>query len=308
MSSDPRVFHPPRRPGLIFHAGVIILLAAGGLGGLWGISKAVLGPSFILLLLPVVLAFLGIPVFAYFFQALHRSEYILERDGIRLIWGLRVEEIPMDRVLWIKPASDLENHPPLPLLCWPGAVFGKRPGKNGISVEYFASRKAPLLLIGVPDRIFAISPEDPKEFLKVYHRMNELGSLSPIPARSAYPSLLWNRYWSDLPARILLLTGILLSLALVIAVISVIPFRGEISLRPAMPGPERRMVPSVQLIILPLISSVFFTIDLLVGLFFYRRSVSGISQAQLKGMAYVLWTAGAVTPLIFLIGVIFIIM
>jgi hypothetical protein len=55
----------------------------------------------------------------------------------------------------------------------------------------------------------------------------------------------------------------------------------------------------VQLLLLPVLNALCLGVDLLGGLFFYRKPESQV-------FAYVLWGSGVVTSLLFLIAVFFI--
>ena len=223
----------------------------------------------------------------------------MERDGFRLLWGLRGEDIPMNRVLWVSMA-DTPDHPLLkPRLRWPGCVLGRRRQPDGTIVEFMAARSKPLTLISTPGRVFALSPQDPLAFMQAYQRLSELGSLTSIAPRSYYPNFLLARLWADLRARTLVLAGFALSLALVIWVSLAIPGRAEIALRLTPAGAPLDPQPSIRLLLLPVLNGFFFSIDLLVGLYYYRKA-----ESQL--LAFLLWGSGVLTCLLFLGAVAFI--
>ena len=141
-----RQFYPPRRSGLIFHAGAILfLLAASGLG-LWQASSASIGPTFLIYLLPALISVPVIFLLAYRAYALFSASYQLERDGLRLRWGLRSEQIPMDALVWVGLARDFPQPAPLPMVHWPGAILGQRHLPDGRSAEYLAARSRDLVL------------------------------------------------------------------------------------------------------------------------------------------------------------------
>ncbi len=104
-------------------------------------------------------------------------------------WGFRAEDIPMPEILWIRLAEDLEEPIVLPRLRWPGAVLGVRRQSDVGDVEFMASESSDLMLIGTPERVYAISPGDRNVFLHAFQRQTEMGSLSPFAAFSAHPSL-----------------------------------------------------------------------------------------------------------------------
>jgi hypothetical protein len=303
------VFSPPRRIGLLFN--LLLMLLTLGIGG-WSISEASrtqVGPLFLLYLLLGLAAFGLAPVFAYRLRALLNASYELERNGIRLNWGLRAEEIPMDKVQWVNLASEMEPAVPLPVTRLPGSVLGTRRTEAGIPVEFFAASTSNLVLIAIQERVFAISPEDPQAFLETFENLAQMGCLSPIPARSISPSFLLARFWKDRPARTLVLSGAGLNLALLIWVTLIIPNYDQISLDLTADGLPLDFVPSIQILLLPAVNLVFFGIDFLLGLFFFRRA-NPVGQDggshQAKILAYLLWFTGLVTVVLFLGAVYFI--
>lgn len=304
-STEEFAFYPPRRAGTLFLLGLILVLIGVAAYGLYRASQAQIGPSFILSLLPAMLAVVLVPFLAYRLYCLQASSYILERDGLRLRWGLRGEQIPMSEILWVSRLSDYRGTLPLPVLRLPGAVVGVRqmhtaPRPNAPRlVEFMASETRNLILIGVADRIFAVSPGDPASFLFDYQRLTELGSLTPLAGRSVYPTFLLGRVWRALPARLILLTSLALSLILTIWVVLAIPAHAQVHLGFYPDGSPGDLTPAMQLLLLPVLNSILVLFDLVAGLFFFRRE-------ETQYLSYLLWGAGALAPLLFLIGVFFI--
>ena len=293
------VFLPDRRRGILYQAAVMLLLIVLGTQGLWQASRASIGPSFVISLIPLIIAALGLPLLAYRVYALQTAYYAVQREGLRLRWGLRVEEIPITAILWVHPQEEIKENLLFPWLRWPGALLGTRPTPGLGNVEYLASRTRGLVCIGTAERIYAISPREPAEFLRHFHRLTELGSLAPLPARSVYPALLLRRVWASRPARLLLVAGFLLSLALLVLASLAIPSRAEVHLGFHADGSPGDLVPVVQLLLLPVLNSIFFIIDLLLGLFLFRRESS-------QPLAYLAWGMGAILPLLFAAGIFFI--
>jgi hypothetical protein len=296
---DEFAFRPDRRMGLIFHIAGILLFTLASLFGLWQASQASIGLMFMVYLLPVLAAVIILPVLAYRVYALQTAVYILEREGIRVRWGLRSEDIPMDDVLWVHPVNELSARLPLPALSMPGAVLGKRHLAVGGEVEFLAGNFRDMLYIATPGGGIVISPAAPDRFLESFERFTEMGSLSPLPARSIYPTFLLARVWSSKLARVLLLTCISLGLALLVWVSLSIQGRSEVHLGFQPDGSPGGLVPAVQLMLLPILNSFFFLVALFLGMLFFRREDS-------RPMAYVLWLSSALTNLLFLMAVYFI--
>lgn len=293
------VFQPVRRAGLIFQAIVLAICISAGLAGFWQAFQARIGPAFLLWLLPVLAAFVIVPVLAYRFYALQHATYTLGREGVRLRWGLRAEEIPMASILWVNPAAELSTALPLPRLHWPGAVLGHRHLHGAGEVEFMASSTKDLVVIATTGKYYAISPETAENFTLAFQRCIEMGSLSPLPARSVYPTLLLVRVWQSRPARALLFGGTLLSMALLVWVSLAIPGREQVIFG-FRPGNQRGdLVPAVRLLLLPVLNTFFFLSDFFLGLFYFRRE-------ERQSISYIVWGAGLLTPLLFLIAVWFI--
>ncbi len=296
MMETRTTFYPPQRVGILFQILLILLLTAFAVYGLVQTIYASIGPMLIVYLFPSFVAGFFVPILAYRIYALRSAAYTLEREGVHLRWGLRVEDIPIDHIQWVHTAEELTVPLPFPRLRWPGSLVGVRRTGEKVDVEYMASTSSGLVLIGTVDGIYAISPANPQNFLNTFTQVMEMGSLAPIPARSVYPTVLMRRVWNSLPARWLILGGGLFSLVLLVWTSLVIPTHEQIFFGFAPADLAAAPVPSSRLLLLPILSSSFFLVDFLMGLFFFRREES-------QPLSFLLWGAGALLPLLFLIGV-----
>jgi hypothetical protein len=295
VPKDEAVFSPPVRLGLAVYGTAAAGLTAAGVLGLIRAANADIGLVFLAYLAPALAAVILAPVAAYRAYSLFSASYILQRDGIRLRWGLRQEDIPMDSILWVRPATSVEAQVPLSLLRLTGALPGMRILPELGPVEFLAAGSGTIIFIATKERVFAISPRDPEGFIQEYRHYAERGSLSPLAARSVYPSFLISRVWASLPARYLIVAGFSLSLVLLVLVSLTIPERTQISLGLRMDGSPRDMVPSVRLMLLPVLNGLVYLLDLLLGLFFFWKEES-------RPYAYLMWGGGAVTPVLFLVA------
>jgi hypothetical protein len=297
---DSLSFYPPHRLGLISQIIAILLLIIIGALGLWMTVRSPIGPGFLLYLIPVSLAFILIPLVSYRAYALWRAYYLLERDGIYLRWGLREEVIPMDSVTWVRMEQELGTNLPRPWFRWPGAILGSRALPDGTRVEYLAAQSNQLILVSSADRLFAISPSNPEEFMLTYHRFAELGSLTPLTGHSVYPANLLRRIWAAPYARYLLLAGLLASIIVLVLVSLYIPALTTISLRLTQDGSPTEKLPSVYMLLLPVLNGVIFFANTVLGLYLFRSD-------EQRTLAYLLWGSGLFTALLFLAAVIFVI-
>jgi hypothetical protein len=166
-------------------------------------------------------------------------------------------------------------------------------------VEFLASDGASMLLIAAPHKVYAVSPEDTRGFMRAFQDAIELGSLSPLPAYSAEPAAFARRVWDDRIARGFLIAGLVLTVVLLVLVSLAVPGRAEVSLGFNSQGLPLEPVPGQQLLLLPVLGIFAFVADLFIGLFFYRRETE-------RPVAFVLWISSAVTPVLLILATLFI--
>lgn len=297
---DSLVFYPPYRTGLMVQITAILVWFAIGILGFWQAAQSPIGLEFLLYLIPVLLALVFIPLLGYRAYALWRASYSLDRDGIYLRWGLREEVIPMDVVAWVRSSKELGSDLPKPWFRWPGAVLGMRRLQEGTQVEYLAAQSKNIILIATDNRIFAISPDNREEFMFAYHRFAELGSLTPITPHSIYPANLLRRVWASPIARYLLLGGLITTLLLVVFVSLYVPSNPEVSLGFYPDQSPSEKVPSVYLLLLPMLNGIFYFANGVFGLYLFRAE-------ERQTLAYLLWGSGFLTTILFIIAVVFIV-
>jgi hypothetical protein len=261
--------------------------------------RAPLGLLFLLYLLGALFLAVPIPVLVYRLYALLRSYYELDRNGIRLQWGFRAEDIPMANVLWVQMMEDTDTPIILPRFRWPGAVLGSQVEEHLGPVEFIASEAESLLFIGTPEKVFAISPEEPSLFLQVFREKTELGSLAPFPPYSAYPRFLPLDIWRLSSIRIFLIICLVLSIALFVWVGLVVPELSTVSLRYSPTGEPLSPVSAGQLFLLPVANILLLIASYALSLYFFR-------QSENHPLIYVLWGNSTFTGLLFLAAVYFI--
>jgi hypothetical protein len=298
-TNEEYLFLPPRRRGGLILLGLIFLLAGSAALGLYQASRAQIGPVFLLSLLPILAAIVLIPWLGYQLYCLWTAQYSLERDGLRIRWGLRLLQIPMSAVQWVHGQAELTRPLPRPVFRLPGAVVGVRHLPPAERLEYLASESAGLVYVCVGEQIYGLSPRDPAGFLYTFQRLMELGSLTPLQPRSDYPSFLVARVWANRPARWMLVVSLVLSLALFAWVGLAIPGQAEFHLGFHPDGSPGDLAPAVQLFLLPVLNWMIVLFDFFLGLFFFRRE-------DTHYLSYLLWFNSALVPALFLVGLFFI--
>ena len=293
-------FPPDRRLGLFVHALLIAMLVAVSIFGLVNLSKAAVGLFFVLYLLLALLAFIPIPFLGYRAYALLRADYYIDRDSLAMLWGLRIEDIPLTDIEWVRPASDLTRPLLLPYLRLPGAILGTRRHPDLGLVEYIASNPRNLILIATSKRIFAISPRNAAGLVQTFARATEMGSLTPTEAKSIYPSFIITQAWDSPFARFLWISGILLNLGLIAWVSLLIPSLTQIPFGFNPFGTPNEIVSSSQLILLPLVSGLMFVVGITAGLYFYRWD-------RQRPLAFIVWGSSTLCAVLFILAVLFLV-
>jgi hypothetical protein len=289
-------FPPPKRRGLLIHVGIMAVLVIISVTGFNNLSRAEFGSGFVIWLLVALLGFAPVPFFGYRAYSLFRANYFLDRNSLALNWGLRLEDIPLNDIEWIRRVDDLTHPLKMPGFSLPGGILGLRRHPDLGVVEYLASESRKILLVATAKRIFAISPNNPDALMQTFARAVELGSLTPAEAKSAYPSFIITQAWEHGLVRFLWLSGSFLNIGLFIWVGTIIPLISRVSLG----FHQTESVPATQLIILPIVSLFLFIGGWLAGLYFYRWDKE-------RALAFVVWASGALTSLCFLVAVFFII-
>ena len=296
----PTDYPPPRQRGLNLHILLILVLSAilAVLATL--ASRQPPGLIFTGLIGLAVLAFIPIPILIYRLYSLARANYQLDRDQLTLTWGLRLEQIPVSDIEWVRPLSGMLRPFPLPFFRLPGALRGLRRHPDLGPIEFLASDEKSLLLVAASDKVFAISPADPAVFLQDIQHAIEMGSLSPALPRSVYPSFVVAQAWDSSLARYLWLAGFFVNIGLLAWVSLLAPSLGKVSLGFLPSGASRPTSHGLTLLLLPIVSILFYLAGWGTGLMIYR-------QEARRPMAFILWVSGLVSSLLFLLAVLFIV-
>jgi len=290
------VFRPLRRNGLLMLAGLALLSAGASGVCFWQLSIRQGEPSFIWLLLLAILLVSPLPWLVYNLYGLLSARYTLERDGLRLRWGLRREDIPLQDIEWMRNARELGFELPLPAVRLPGAVLGTRNVEGLGRVEFMASDVNELLLVATPQCVFVISPADQRAFERGFRRAIEMGSLSPMVAYSTQPVVFLRQMLADSGVRILLAVSAFFLIALLVVVALQLPGREVVSLGFDSQGLPREPASAQQLLLLPALGAVVLLIDIIAGMFLYHRWKQHL-------IAYLLWGSSGVVSILLIFAV-----
>ena len=286
-----QVFYPPRRNGLLIQGALILILTGAGGYFFYSAAQDVSGLDFLLHMLVSLVFFAPLPLFVYRLYALVNAAYGLGRDGLLIRWGLRREDIPLNRIEWIRPASELGFRLPLPWLRLPGGILGIRNVPELGRVEFVSSDIKHMLLVATPEKVYAISPQETNKFMTLFRKVNELGSLASIEPQSVYPKVLIGRVWEDRLARLLILSGFGIGLILLAVNAIAVPGLATITWIGGEGG-----APPERLLLLSILDGMIWIINLFAGIFLHRRS------GDLVIGSYILWGTAGLVGILLLVG------
>jgi len=291
-------FTPPRRKGYILYAGLtLILLGLSGFLLIFALDQQSSG-FFVLALLGAVIALVPIPFILYAIYALLRAKYNLNREGLKLRWGLRVLDIPMPDIEWVRIADASQPALPTPVWSFTGLMRGVRHSPDLGEVEFLASDKNRLVLVGTAAKVFAISPEKPNDFLRAFQSAVELGSITPLKPISNQAGTFFSAVFANRRARLLIILEAVLILALLVTVAVIIPSRPNITLGYQPAGLQSVSSPSDRLLLLPVLSLFALVADLSLGFFLFRTK-------RTRAVAYLILASGLIAPVLFFFSLLF---
>jgi len=296
----PRSYPPLRQRGYSLHSILMLVLLIILAACIWQASTFGSGSGLILWSLGGLFAFFPLPFLVYRMYALNRGNYLLDRETLTIRWGLRLEQIPVTDVEWVRDALDLTHPLRMPPFSMPGAILGIQHHPDLGTVEFLANNASKLLLVATARRVFAISPDDPVAFAQDFQRTVEMGSLAPVPSQSIYPSFVVGQVWKSRLARFLWLTGLFLNIGLLVWVSLLVPGLKSVPMGFLTYGVPKNAVPGVQLFLLPVISIMFYIITWLAGIYFFRRPTQRL-------LAFFTWGFSTLSGLLFLMAVLFIV-
>jgi hypothetical protein len=290
-------FLPKRRPGLIFHAALIILVLAGVTFLLLMAFGQPGGLSLILYLAGALLLLATLPFLAYRGYALLHAYYELERDGLRIRWGLRSLDIPITEVEWVRPPEDLLIPLKIPGFSTPGAILGESSHPDLGNIEFIASSAQNLVIVATMNQVVILSPDEKDEFIQRFNRTIEMGSLSPIAPHSAVPAVFLRQVTSNRLARVLIPLGFGLWFALLVLVSIVIPGRSAISIGYYPTGLPLEPVPASRMLMLPILGILLYLVSLVGGAYIFRKDAT-------QPVSYLLWAGGVIAPFLLIVATI----
>jgi len=253
------------------------------------------GSMLVVYLLGAIVLFALLLVIIYRGYALLQGLYSLKRDGLRIRWGLRAEDIPLSEVKWVRPATDLEKPLRLPLFSLPGALLGKVEHTDLGPVEFIASSARCLVIVATIHKTFVLSPDNFEEFVQRFQRALEMGTINPMEPCSSVPAAFVSEILSDKFGRALIPSGMGLTLALLVLISLSIPKRLTVSIGFDQNGKLLPAVASSRLLLLPVLGILLYVIGTVLGIYFYRK-------VETRPVAWLVWTGNVLMPILLIVA------
>ncbi len=247
-----------------------------------------------------MLAFIPIPILVYRLYSLIRANYSLDRDQLTLTWGLRVEQIPVSDIEWVRPLTAMASPSHCRSSVCRARCLACAATRTLARWSSWPRMRNPCCWWPPPGRFLPFHPQDPAKFLQDIQHAIEMGSLTPAVPKSVYPSFVVAQAWDSLAARYLWLAGFFANIGLLAWVSLMAPSLEHISLGFLPSGAARPPLQGSPCILLPIVSIFFLPGGWVTGLLIYRRE-------DRRPMAYILWASGVVSSLLFLLAVLFIV-
>lgn len=220
-----------------------------------------------------------------------RSGYMVSRDFLVLQWGNRLVKIPIQSIEWVRSFDSLGLEMKAPQFFRSGIVHGVVLTRELGVVEYMADDVQRSLFIATPERVYAISPVRLMAFSQALSDAIESGSLLPAEGMSIEPETIFTRLWENPTARLLILSLIGGNLALLIIVQLMMGNPNAIAV-----FAQQSVITPVSLQLMPFWAIFLAVIDLLSGMFLYRKLTYRLA-------AYLMWGAGAVLPVLLALSI-----
>jgi hypothetical protein len=241
----------------------------------------------VLMSLPVLL------VLAYQTLSWSTLRYHLDRNGVMVRWFGAEQIIPIrdiQRIIWGHDLGDtvVRRHG----LHWPGHERGHGLVPGIGRTRFLATRPlSEQLLLITPGSAYAISPQDPEEFLRGFEARREMG-----PNRLLEPEMRRDRWltwplWTDQTAWALIGVAVVVNLGLFGYLCARFPgLDFQLPLHFNSLGQPDRIGTKVEMFALPIIGLIILGTNIGLGLALYRRERAG---------SYLLWGAAAAVQALF---------
>lgn len=283
-------FHPERRRGFLFYGVALLISLAAVIVGVVFLLDAT-GLEFVGFLSLTLAGLVAFPLLGNALLGLMRARYTVNRDSLYLQWGNRMERIPMGQIEWIRTFDSLGLEMHVPRFYQFGIVRGVVTQRELGKIEFLSDTVSQSIFIAAKTMVYVVSPTDMEGFLTEMREAMESGSLDQAEALSVDEETVLKGIWQQPIGRLLLTALLMCNLALLIVVQMMLSTENGI-----LAFQQQQVISLPSLRLLPYLSIAFGFLDLVLGIFFYQV------RKQLA-VAYVLWSSGALMPVLFSISI-----
>lgn len=161
----------------------------------------------------IVLFVIGL-VFAFWAYACYSLRYLVDRDGVTIVWGALRHFVPVGRIESMSMGRG-EDRPRVSGLSWPGLHVG-RGEAAGQEALFYSTHRVPeeVLYIHTGTTTYGLSPADPPRFMAEVERFRQSTEESSGVEIVERDIVGGHPIWADRVAQWLALTGVAINLAL----------------------------------------------------------------------------------------------
>ena len=219
-------------------------------------------------------------------------EYWVDRDAVTIIWGWTRQIVPLTGIERIVLGVDATLAKPAGWWHWPCPERSRRHHQRlGVVNAYSTRGLVEQIVLVTPNECFGVSPRDTDGFMEAVQTRFALGTARPLRSVLIRPPLWTWPLWRDRTALLLIGVGLLVLIAM-FGILSVrFPsLSSDLPLHFNVHGVPDRISPKSSLFALPIIGLVTWLLNLVAGVWIYRRIQ--------RGGAYLLWGGAVVVQLI----------
>ncbi|NMB62876.1 MAG: hypothetical protein GYA18_11140 [Chloroflexi bacterium] len=234
-----------------------------------------------------------LPLFIFLFLTfqISRSFYGINREGLTIHWGFQKMVIPIQEIEWIRPYDQMGYTIPTPGLARLGVFSGKIFTSELGNVLFFATRQQDAYLIGTSQEVLFLSPSDIQTFQKGIQEAVYQGSITPLERKSINLESPIRTIRSNFSLYFPLIIGVLFDLFLFIVYGFITTQKTTFQVGLVL------FEPSSSIIILPILSSFFTILSILVSLRLYK-------EKSLRLYAYLLSYSSFLLPMLLGVAII----
>lgn len=286
---------PSRRKGALIGAGSILLIVVIDSLLLWRVVDGKLnGWTFVCALLTMA-SLPGMALIGYWIYGLMRLRYEFDRNRLAITTAAGKQIIPMSNVKQVIDGKKTRLQVRMKSPFWPGYWIGHGEIEGvGLALFYAVEPPQSQAIVVTPSLAYGFSVPDMDTFLEVFHTALQLGPNVQISQESEKAAYVNWAIWKDR-----LMQGILaVGLAINVLLFGILTFRypdlpTRLPLHFDSSGAVDRIAPKSDVLVLPIIGLIVWSLNGFIGAIVYRRQ---------RMASYLVWSGGIVVQIFFFLA------